>query len=41
MDVQKIPNAPFHIFRHYTTYRRLQKKIRKIFTSAGTVEGNT
>ena len=30
MDVQKIPKGPlFYIFRHYATYRKLQKKIRK------------
>ena len=30
MDVQKIPKRPFfYIFRHYETYRKLQKKIRK------------
>ena len=37
MDVQKIPKRPpFYIFRHYATYRKLQKnskKIRKLFFS--------
>ena len=27
MDVQKVPKIPlFYIFRHYATYRKLQKK---------------
>ena len=30
MNVQKLPKAPFYIFRHYVTYRR-PKKIRKKF----------
>ena len=30
MDVQKLPNAPFYICRHYATYRG-PKKIKKIF----------
>ena len=31
MDVQKIPKgSPFYIFRHYATYRILQKKSEKI-----------
>ena len=30
MDVQKIPKRPpFYIFRHYATYRKLQKKFEK------------
>ena len=30
MDVQKIPKRPpFYIFRHYATYRKLQKKSKK------------
>ena len=33
MDVQKIPRGPpFYIFRHYATYRRLQKIIGKILS---------
>ena len=32
MDLQKNPKAsPFYIFRHYTTYRKLQKKFQKKF----------
>ena len=38
MDVQKLPKAPFNIFRNYATYRRPRKisknvseKIQKIF----------
>ena len=32
MDVQKIPKRPpFHIFRHYATYRKLQKNFGKKF----------
>ena len=32
MDVQKIPKRPlFHIFRHYATYRKLQKNFEKKF----------
>ena len=32
MDVQNIPKGPpFYIFRHYATYRKLQKKFRKKF----------
>ena len=32
MDVQKITKGPpFYIFRHYATYRRLQKKFEKKF----------
>ena len=33
MDVQKIPKRPppFYIFRHYATYRKLQKKFEKKF----------
>ena len=32
MDVQKIPKgSSFHIFRHYATNRRLQKKFEKKF----------
>ena len=31
MDVQKIPKRPpFYIFRHYATYRKLQKNSKKI-----------
>ena len=30
MDVQKLPNAPFYIYRHYATYRG-QKKFKKKF----------
>ena len=30
MDVQKIPKGnPFYVFRHYATYRRLQKNFEK------------
>ena len=29
MDVQKIPKSLFYIFRHYATYRRLQKNSKK------------
>ena len=30
MDVQKIPKRrPFYIFRHYATYRKLQKNFEK------------
>ena len=40
---QRVP--PFYIFRHYATYRRLHKKIEKIFGKffphSGTVEENT
>ena len=32
MDVQKIPKRlPFYIFRHYATYRKLQKNSEKKF----------
>ena len=51
MDVQKLPNAPFYIFRHYATHRRPKKfrqNFRKFsdfffqfFRNVGTVEENT
>ena len=32
MDVQKIPKRPpFYIFRHYATYRKLQKNFEQSF----------
>ena len=46
MDIQKLPNAPFYICRHYATYRG-PKKIQKknifflFFPHVGFVEENT
>ena len=45
MDVQKLPNAPFYICRHYATYRgpkKIQKKFNFLFfPHVGFVEENT
>ena len=50
MDVQKLPNAPFYICRHYATYRgakKIQKKFQfffiffLFFPHVGFVEENT
>ena len=50
MDVQKLPNAPFYICRHYATYRgpeKIKKNFKKklifflVFSHVGFVEENT
>ena len=44
-DAQKFQRPTFYIFRHYATYRRLQKNFEKIFGNfcphSGTVEEST
>ena len=43
MFVQKLPKAPFYIFRHYVTYRRLQKNrfFFNFYLLRGALEENT